>query len=403
MKKFKLQDYASIQEAVNACGRAGGGKVIIPCGEWRSEGPIHLMSNTELHLEDGAVVIFSDRYEDYLPVVFTRWEGMECYNYSPLIYANGCENISITGKGTLIGSGQAWWPWKKLQAQAAEELCYSERNGIPVEKRIYGTEAAALRPSFIQPVNCRNVLLEGVTIIDGPQWTIHPVYCENVTVRNVTVSTHGPNTDGLNPDSCRDVLIEGCTFDTGDDCIAINSGMNEDGWRVGKPCENIEIRNCVMNGGHGGLVIGSGMSGGVKNVFAHDCRITGTMRGIRIKSMRGRGGYVKDVRFENLEINDTENQAIQITMFYDATTVEPKADTPSDFSNIVIRGVKGKGLEAGIQRAGLPEHRMSHITLEDIELAAESAMECVDVENLTMKNVRITSPEDMSGERGTEK
>lgn len=403
MKKFKLQDYASIQEAVNACGRAGGGKVIIPCGEWRSEGPIHLMSNTELHLEDGAVVIFSDRYEDYLPVVFTRWEGMECYNYSPLIYANGCENISITGKGTLIGSGQAWWPWKKLQAQAAEELCYSERNGIPVEKRIYGTEAAALRPSFIQPVSCRNVLMEGFTIIDGPQWTIHPVYCENVTVRNVTVSTHGPNTDGLNPDSCRDVLIEGCTFDTGDDCIAINSGMNEDGWRVGKPCENIEIRNCVMNGGHGGLVIGSGMSGGVKNVFAHDCRIAGTMRGIRIKSMRGRGGYVKDVRFENLEINDTEDQAIQITMFYDATTVEPKADTPSDFSNIVIRGVKGKGLKAGIQLAGLPEHRMSHITLEDIELVAESAMECVDVENLTMKNVRITSPEDMSGERGTEK
>ena len=394
MKKFYLQDYASIQEAVNACGRAGGGQVVIPRGEWRSTWPIHLLSNTELHLEDGAVVIFSDRYEDYLPVVFTRWEGMECYNYSPLIYANGCENISVTGNGTLIGNGQAWWPWKKLQAQAAEELCYSERNGVPVEKRIYGTEAAALRPSFIQPVSCSNVLLEDFTIIDGPQWTIHPVYCENVTVRNVTVSTHGPNTDGLNPDSCRDVLIEGCTFDTGDDCIAINSGMNEDGWRVGKPCENIEIRNCVMNGGHGGLVIGSGMSGGVKNVFAHDCRITGTMRGIRIKSMRGRGGYVKDVRFENLEINDTEDQALQITMFYDATTVEPKADTPSDFSNIVIRGVKGKGLKAGIQLAGLPEHRMSHIMLENIELEAENAMECVDVESLTMKDVRINSPHD---------
>ena len=265
---------------------------------------------------------------------------------------------------------------------------------MPVEKRIYGTEAAALRPSFIQPVSCSNVLLEDFTIIDGPHWTIHPIYCENVTVRNVTVSTHGPNTDGLNPDSCRNVLIEGCTFDTGDDCIAINSGMNEDGWRVGKPCENIEIRNCVMNGGHGGLVIGSGMSGGVKNVFAHDCRISKTMRGIRIKSMRGRGGYVKDVRFENLEINDTEDQALQITMFYDATTVEPKADTPSDFSNIVIRGVKGKGLKAGIQLAGLPEHRMSHIMLDNIELEAENAMECVDVESLTMKDVRINSPHD---------
>ena len=150
----------------------------------------------------------------------------------------------------------------------------------------------------------------------------------------------------------------------------------------------VKLSTCGMR------VSACGMSGGVKNVFAHDCRISKTMRGIRIKSMRGRGGYVKDVRFENLEINDTEDQALQITMFYDATTVEPKADTPSDFSNIVIRGVKGKGLKAGIQLAGLPEHRMSHIMLDNIELEAENAMECVDVESLTMKDVRINSPHD---------
>lgn len=359
LQVFDIGDYAyanndAIQAAVDDCAGNGGGTVIVPEGEWRS-GPIHLKSNVELHLEDGAVIVFSDKYEDYLPVVFTRWEGMECYNYSPLIYANGCENISVTGNGTLIGNGQAWWHWKKLQQAAADELCYAESNGIPVEKRIYGTEKAALRPSFIQPINCKNVLIEGVTVKDGPQWTIHPVYCENVTVRNVTVSTHGPNTDGLNPDSCRNVLIEGCSFDTGDDCIAVNSGMNEDGWRVGRPCEDIEIRNCVMTGGHGAVVIGSAMSGGVKNVHAHDCKISGTMQGIRLKSMRGRGGYIDGAVFENIEISGVSDQAVQINMFYEFSTVVPKSTVPSECRNIVIKNVHGSGAKTGIMINGLPE------------------------------------------------
>ena len=190
------------------------------------------------------------------------------------------ENISVTGNGKLIGNGQAWWHWKKLQQEAALELCYAELHCIPTEERIYGTEKAALRPSFIQPINCQNVLLEGFEITDGPQWTIHLLHCEDVTIRNVTVSTHGPNTDGLNPDSCKNVLIENCPFDTGDDCIAINSGMNEDVVWIRRPCENVEIKNCTMNGGHGGIVIGSAMSGGVKNVYAQwvDCKINGTMQ-----------------------------------------------------------------------------------------------------------------------------
>lgn len=160
-----------------------GGTVIVPRGEWQS-GAIYLKSNINLHLEDGAVIIFSYKPSDYLPVVFMRWEGMECYNYSPFIYANGCENISVTGKGTLIGNGQSWWHWKKgLQHAAARELYLAESNSIPLKDRVYGTETAALRPSFIQPINCKNILLEGFTIKDGPMWTIHPVYCEDVTVR----------------------------------------------------------------------------------------------------------------------------------------------------------------------------------------------------------------------------
>lgn len=390
---FKKYGKDAIQTAVDACAKKGGGMVIVPKGEWET-GAIHLRSNINLHLEDGAVIKFSDNPSDYLPVVFTRWEGMECYNYSPLIYANGCENISVTGDGTLIGNGQSWWHWKKLQQEAAEELCYAEFNDVAVEKRIYGTEKAALRPSFVQPINCKNVLLEGFTIKDGPQWTIHPVYCDDVTVRNVNVLTYGPNTDGLNPDSCKNVLIEGCTFETGDDCIAINSGMNEDGLRVSRPCENIEIRNCTMTGGHGAVVIGSAMSGGVENVYAHDCKISGTMQGIRLKSMRGRGGYVNKVKFENMQIDDVTEQAIQINMFYEFSTVMPKNNTPSDFNNIEIRNIKGRNAKTGIQIKGLPEQRLKNITLENIDLTAENSFICSDVENIEMKNVKIRNTEE---------
>lgn len=388
LDEFKQYGKNAINQAIDVCSQNGSGDIVIPKGHWKS-GAIHLKSDIHIHLEDGAEIEFSDKFEDYLPVVFTRWEGMECYNYSPLIYADGCENISITGKGKFIGNGQAWWHWKKLQQEAAIELCYAELNCIPPEKRIYGTEKAALRPSFIQPINCKNVLLEGFEITDGPQWTIHPVYCEDVTIRNVTLSTHGPNTDGLNPDSCKNVLIENCTFDTGDDCIAINSGMNEDGWRVRRPCENIEIKNCTMNGGHGGIVIGSAMSGGVKNVYAHNCKINGTMQGIRLKSMRGRGGCVNNVRFDNVEINNTTDQAIQINMFYEFSTVKPKSNTPSDFRNIEIRNINGKDNKTGIQIKGLPEHKLRNITLENIDLTADNAMICENVENIKMNNVDI--------------
>lgn len=333
-------------------------------------------------LEKGAVIEFSNDPNDYLPVVFTRWEGIECYNYSPLIYGKDLENIAIVGEGRLIGNGASWHHWKQLQGKAATELYHAEANNIPVKERVYGSKQTALRPSFLQTINCKNVHIQGLTIEDSPQWTLHPVYCENVLIQDLTIHTLGHNTDGLNPDSCKNVLIEGCSFTTGDDCIAINSGMNEDGLRVGKPCENIIIRNCTMNHGHGGIVIGSGMSGGVKNIYAKDNIIHGGMWGIRMKSMRGRAGYIRDIWFEDISISNTSHTAIHITMFYEYTTVLPLSNTPSDCFHIYLKNIHGENNKEDVIIKGLPEHNIKDVTLHNINLMPHNRMRITDVEEL---------------------
>ncbi len=373
-------------QAIEACHEAGGGIVRVPAGTWLT-GPIHLRSNVNLHLERGALLRFSTRPADYLPAVLTRWEGVECYNYSPLIYACDCENIAITGEGTLDGQGQAWWPWKKLQGPAARALYDAEFKGIPVEQRVYGSKAAALRPPFLQPLRCRNVLVEGVTFLNGPMWTIHPVYCENVVVRDVTVSSEGPNTDGLNPDSCRNVLVEGCSFATGDDCIAINSGMNEDGWRVARPCENVVIRDCTMREGHGAVAIGSGMSGGVRNVHVSHCRFTGGDQGIRLKSMPGRGGFVENVYVEDIHMAGLRQEAIVLTMFYGSSTAPSRSDAAPVFRDIHIRDVSCDGAGTAIAIRGLATPTIERVVLENLRLNAVAGIHCHDVRDLTLRNV----------------
>ena len=392
---FNLRDHAAgtgdkgaLQRAVEACRRQGGGTVCVNAGVWQT-GAVKLYSNIRLFLEEGSRLEFSADPADYLPMVFSRWEGIECWNYSPLIYAVDGENIAVTGNGELFGNGQQWWHWKKLQEKAARKLYDAEADGIPVEQRRFGTVEAALRPSFIQFVRCRNVYWEGFNIIDGPQWTLHPVYCENVVVKGVKVRTGGPNTDGLNPDSCSRVRIEDCIFETGDDCIALNSGMNEDGWRVNRPCENILIRRCRMNRGHGGVVIGSGMSGGVRNVHVHDCSFDGTELGIRLKAMRGRGGIVENISFDHIRIDHIPGPAIQLTSFYQAATVPPKSVCPPVFRNLKISNISGSGNRLGIEMKGLSEARLENISLENIDLAADSALECFDLSDLTMNQVRI--------------
>lgn len=385
-EQFRAEKYPTIQQAINACAEAGGGTVIVPEGEWYT-GPLHLRSHIRLCIEKGARVRFFDRPEDYLPVVFTRWEGTECYNYSPLVYAIDETDVALCGEGTLIGSGEAWWPWKKTQAAGANAVYHAAAEGVRVEQRVYGTTEAALRPSFVQFIRCSRVLVEKVRLLDGPQWTLHPVYCRDVIVRGIEIHTTGPNTDGLNPDSCSNVLIEDSCFSTGDDCVAINSGLNEDGWRVNRPCENVVIRRCTMTGGHGGIVVGSAISGGVRNVCAYDCSITGTMQGLRLKSMRGRGGAVENVWFRHIRIWNVSHEAIQVNMYYEFTTVEPKTQTPSCFAKLHFADIKAGDAATGIMLKGLPEQPLQDITLQDVEVTAQQAMTCSDVSGLELERV----------------
>ncbi|HEX6767490.1 MAG TPA: glycoside hydrolase family 28 protein [Polyangiaceae bacterium] len=377
----------AFRKAIAAAVAKGGGTVLVPAGRWVT-GPIHLASNVNLHVAEGAEILFSQDFADYLPVVFSRWEGLELMNYSPLVYAKDCENVAITGKGKLDGRGQAWWPWKKTQQGAAKRLYDMASAGTPPEKRVFGSEGD-LRPSFIQTVGCKNVLVEGVTITSGPMWTIHPVYSENVIVRRVTVLTDGPNNDGLNPDSSKNVLVEDSFFSTGDDCVVIKSGLNEDGWRVGRPSENIVVRRLRGQRGHGGVVIGSEMSGGVRNVFVDDCEFVGTDRGLRIKSMRGRGGVVENVYYQNVKHLDLRLLDVEMTTFYASSTLVPLTQKPPTIRNVHVKNVTGNGGKTAAEIVGLPELPIEDVTFDDVSIASETGVRCTDAENVRFTNTKI--------------
>jgi polygalacturonase len=378
----------AFRKAIAAAVAKGGGTVLVPAGRWVT-GPIHLASNVHLHVAEGAELLFSQDFADYLPVVFSRWEGLELMNYSPLVYAKDCENVAITGKGKLDGRGQAWWPWKKTQKDAAKRLYELASSGTPPEKRIFGT-VGDLRPSFIQTVGCKNVLVEGVTISSGPMWTIHPVYSENVIVRRVTIVTDGPNNDGLNPDSSKNVLVEDSFFSTGDDCVVIKSGLNEDGWRVGRPSENIVVRRLRGERGHGGVVIGSEMSGGVKNVFVDDCEFTGTDRGLRIKSMRGRGGVIENIYYQNVRHRDLRLFDVEMTTFYGSSTLVPLTQKAPTIRGVHVKNVTGNGGKTAVEIVGLPELPIQDVTFDDVSISSEAGARIVDAENVRFTNATIT-------------
>lgn len=320
----------AIRKAIATCHDAGGGRVIVPAGVFLT-GPIHLKSNVNLYVSEGATLLFSTTPSDYLPAVFTRWEGMECMGYSPLIYAFEQENIAVTGSGTLDGQAttENWWPWKgdkedgwksgmPNQKNARAKLFEMAEAGTPVEKRIFA-DGSYLRPMFIQPYRCKNVLIEGVTVKNSPMWELNPVLCTNITVRGVTVRSHGPNNDGCDPESCRDVLIENCVFDTGDDCIAIKSGRNTDGRRLAVPAENHIIRNCKMEDGHGGVVIGSEISGGCRNIFVENCEMNSPDldRALRFKTNSHRGGVIENIYVRNVRVGQVKQAVILADFFYE--------------------------------------------------------------------------------------
>ena len=288
---FNVRDYGAtgdgaapdtwaIQSAIDACHAQGGGTVFFPAGQYVT-GSIFLRSHITLHLDSGAALLGSENPADYA-IIRSRWEGVEQETHSPLIGGRSLAHIAITGRGTIDGRGAGWW-----RRHREGTLDYP-------------------RPRLIAFADCANVLIEGITATHSPSWTIHPVHCENVTIHNVTIINppDSPNTDGINPDSCNHVRISNCYVDVGDDCIAIKSGIEAEAPEKRAPCQNVAITNCALAHGHGGVVVGSEMSGSVRNVVVSNCIFTGTDRGIRLKSRRGRGGVVENVRVTNVVMTD---------------------------------------------------------------------------------------------------
>jgi polygalacturonase len=385
----------AIHKAIEMAASGGGGTVYFPSGTYLT-GPIHLQSHITLYLDAGATIKFSTNFDDYLPMVPSRWEGITVTNFSPLIYAYQAKDIAIVGRGTLDGQGQVWWDFlhnlranKELPRSKWQEE-FARLNKDRIAEMNYGPlNVGYLRPPFIQPYECTNVLVEGVTIRNSPFWNVSPVFCKDVNVRGVSIisPSNSPNTDGINPDSCRNVHISDCLIDVGDDCITIKSGRDADGRRIGKPAENYTIVNCTLLHGHG-LSIGSEMSGGVKNIAIDNCVFDGTDRGIRIKSTRGRGGVVEDVRISNLVMRNIRDEAIVLTTFYTKSAPEPVSERTPIFRNIHISGITGVG-KVACEVTGLAEMPIENVTFSDIQITSKTGFAIKDAKGIELHHVTV--------------
>src|SRR5215207_8201128 len=356
----------AIEKAIAAASKTGGGTIYFPAGKYLT-GPIHLKSNITIYIDAGAELHFSDNFDDYLPMVYSRWEGTDVINFSPLFYAYKAENIAIRGRGTINGHGKKWWDFSEgydeKRPRTKWQLTFDSLNKDILRPDLPGwVERGFLRPPFIQPMFCKNVLVQGITITNSPFWTVNPEFCENVTVNGVTINNPpSPNTDGINPESCKYVHISNCHISVGDDCITIKSGKDTDGRRINMPAENYTITNCTMLSGHGGVVIGSEMSGGVRKIVISNCVFDGTDRGIRIKTARGRGGIVEERRVDNIIMKNIKEQAIVLDMQYAKTKEEPVSERTPQFKNIHFSNITAQTNQA-IFINGLSEMPVENIT-----------------------------------------
>ncbi|WP_276167426.1 glycoside hydrolase family 28 protein [Zobellia alginiliquefaciens] len=327
-KKFLITDFGAekgdkeatsfaIEAAITEANKNGGGIVVIPAGEWLTN-KIHFKSNVNLHLNEGAILLFSENPQDYLPPVQTTWEGMECYNYSPLIYAFECKNIAITGKGTLQAKMDVWKEWfarPEPHLKSLKRLYYMSSSNKPVVDRQMVNDSAHFRPQFIQFNRSENILLDGISIVNSPFWTIHPYLSKNIVIRNLEVTAHGHNNDGVDPEMSQNILIENCVFDQGDDAIAIKSGRNQDAWRLNTPSKNIVMRNCTIKNGHQLLAIGSELSGGVENVIVENCTVLENAEMFNlvfVKTNERRGGYAKNIFVQNIKAGTLKKSVLGI-------------------------------------------------------------------------------------------
>jgi polygalacturonase len=380
---------AAFRRAIAACHTAGGGHVVVPPGDYAT-GPVHMLTNVDLHLERGSRLLFHTDPAAYLPPVYTRWQGIELMNYSPLIYAYHQHDIAITGEGVLDGQADAthWWDWKKTGDAEFAQLEALANAHVPVPQRVTAP-GRHFRPPFVQPYQCANVLIEGITIRNSPFWHLNPVLCQGVTVRGVTVESTGPNTDGCDPESCDGVVITDCSFNTGDDCIAIKSGRNTDGRRVDVPCQNVLIQRSRFANGHGGVTIGSEMTGGVRAVFARDLHMDSPnlASGHRIKTNSVRGGFVTNIHIGRITAGTIGGPMLLIDFNYGEgdTGTFPPTVTDINLANWTV-----DACAPAWQMAGYPTDPIGTVTLTDVTVASMSGSNTAqNVADLRLTNVTV--------------
>lgn len=427
---------AAFAKAMDALSKKGGGTLTVPSGIWYT-GPIVFQSNINLHLEKGALILFSSDFNLY-PLVHTVFEGLDTRRCQSPISGRNLNNIAITGEGSINGSGDAWRPLKKSKVTDSHWQRVIKSGGVvkdgnywfPSEGSLKGNDMSDmnvpkgdlsdkewnsvkdfLRPVMISLIECKNVLLEGVLFENSPSWNIHPLMCENVIVDNVFVRNPGysQNGDGLDLESCKNAIIVNSTFDVGDDAICIKSGKDEDGRKRGLPTENVIIDNCKVFQGHGGFVVGSEMSGGVRNISVSNCQFLGTDVGLRFKSRRGRGGVVENIYVNNINMFDIATESFLFDLYYGGKSaseaLEDGDETPTDnttytvdettpvFRNIYVKNLTSRNARRAMYFNGLPEMNITNINVENTTITSTFGGELSESDGITFKNVKIIPKE----------
>ncbi len=420
----------AINQAIRACSEAGGGTVLIPAGLWLT-GPVIFQNNVNLHLNRGAVLQFSENKQHY-PLIKTTWEGLDAIRCQAPLYAKDVHDIAITGEGYIDGAGDVWRAVKKSKQTATNWDKLVASGGVvdgdiwyPSEQFLKGAKSKVavsiangydmkkseeirdfLRPNMLSLTNCRNILLEGVTIQNSPAWCLHPLLCQDISLINLTVRNpwYAQNGDGIDLESCKNALIDGCTFDVGDDGICIKSGRDAEGRKRGVPTENVITKNSTVFHAHGGFVVGSEMSGGARNLYVYNCNFLGTDVGLRFKTARGRGGLVEDVYATDIQMTNIPGEAIVFDMYYMAKDpvplkgekteslaiqAEPLNEGTPQFRNFYVRNVVCKGAETGILVRGLPEMNIQDIHIENSVIESNKGLVCIEGQRITLKNVQL--------------
>lgn len=389
-----------INHLIDSLADEGGGTLFFPAGTFLT-GPVIMRSNITLYIDAGSTIKFSDDFDDYLPMVQSRWEDVRVKNFKSQIYAYKCENIAIRGDGHLEGQGKKWWDFMQYVNSNREnqsrwqDVFKKENADLLVRNQYIRSKNNFLRPPMITTYECKNVLIEGVSISNPPFWTIMPAFSENITITGVTIENPGnsPNTDGIDPSSCKNVHISNCHISVGDDCIVIKSGRDEDGREANSPTENVTITNCTMLRGHGGVVIGSEMSGGVKRVAISNCVFDGTDIGIRIKTMRGRGGVVEDIFVTNVIMNNIVNEGILLTLRYQRTEPEPLSERTPAIKNIHLSGINITGAQRPVAIYGLEEKDITQVSLSDINSFSKKGILLENTSGISFHDIRMVIAE----------